>query len=45
VRDHLPAVLRWSRQGTFMMVALRGTSEQNQRLLLALADHLRPVRP
>jgi hypothetical protein len=38
-------LLRWSRRGTFLTVALRGPSEANRRLLLALAGHLPMVSP
>jgi hypothetical protein len=38
-------LLRWSEGGTFLTLALRGPSEHNQRLVVALADRLRLVRP
>ena len=38
-------VLRWSRQGTFITLGLRGASEANRRLLLRLAGSLRLVPP
>jgi hypothetical protein len=38
-------LLRWSQQGTFVVVALRGASQLNQRLVVVLADHLRLVPP
>jgi hypothetical protein len=37
--------LRWTRAGTRISVSLQGTSEVNRRLLVALATHLRLVRP
>lgn len=38
-------LLRWSRRGTFVTVGLRGPSEGNQRLLVALAGSLPLVPP
>jgi hypothetical protein len=38
-------LLRWSRQGTFVFLGLRGQSEGNQRLLVSLAGSLRLVPP
>jgi hypothetical protein len=38
-------LLRWSDRGTFVAVALRGPSEGNQRLVVALAGRLRLVPP
>jgi hypothetical protein len=38
-------LLRWSDRGTFVTVALRGPSEGNQRLVVALAGRLRLVPP
>jgi hypothetical protein len=38
-------LLRWSRQGTLVVVRLGGWSDVNQRLVVALADHLRLVGP
>jgi hypothetical protein len=37
--------LHWSQQGTLVVVSVPGPSEANQRLLVAVADHLRLVRP
>ena len=36
-------LLRWSQRGTFVTPALRGPSEANQRLVVALAGRLRLV--
>jgi hypothetical protein len=42
----LQAVLvRWSQQGTSVVVSALGASEVNQRLVVALAEHLRLIRP
>jgi hypothetical protein len=38
-------LLRWSQRGTLVVVSVLGHSEANQRLVLALADHLRIVPP
>jgi hypothetical protein len=38
-------LLRWSGQGTYVAVGLRGASEANRRLLVRLAESLRLVRP
>jgi hypothetical protein len=38
-------LLHWSRRGTFITLALRGPSERNQRLLVALAAGLALVPP
>ncbi len=38
-------LLRWSQQGTFVLLSVLGSSEVNQRLVVALADHLRFVPP
>jgi hypothetical protein len=38
-------LLRWSQGGTFLALGLRGPSEHNQRLAVALAGHLRLVPP
>jgi hypothetical protein len=38
-------LLRWSQQGTFVLVGVLGSSEVNQRLVVTLADHLRLVPP
>jgi hypothetical protein len=38
-------LLHWSRRGTFITLALRGPSEHNQRLLVALAARLPLVPP
>jgi hypothetical protein len=38
-------LLRWSQRGTFVTLALRGPSERNQRLAVALAGRLRLVPP
>jgi hypothetical protein len=38
-------LLRWSHQGTFVLLSLLGATEVNQRLVVALADHLRLVPP
>jgi hypothetical protein len=37
--------LRWTQAGTRISLSLQGTSEVNRRLLVALASHLRLVRP
>jgi hypothetical protein len=39
-------LVRWSQQGTLVTVSVRGHSEVNQRLVVALADrlHLVPSR-
>ena len=37
--------LRWSRQDTAVVVSTPGPSDSNQRLVVAVADHLRLVRP
>jgi hypothetical protein len=37
--------LRWTQTGTRISLSLQGTSEVNRRLLVALATHLRLVRP
>jgi hypothetical protein len=37
--------LRWTRSGARIAVSLQGASAVNQQLLIALAAHLRPVRP
>jgi len=38
-------LLRWSQRGALVVVSMLGHSEANQRLLLALADHLRIIPP
>ena len=38
-------LLRWSQQGTLVTVSVRGHSQVNQRLVVALADHLHLVPP
>jgi hypothetical protein len=38
-------LLRWSRQGTYVTLGLRGASEANRRLLVRLAESLRLVPP
>ncbi len=38
-------LLRWSEQGTSLVVSVLGHGEVNQRLVAAVADHLRLVRP
>src|SRR5215212_300117 len=38
-------LLRWSQQGTLVTVSVHGHSQVNQRLVLALADHLDLVPP
>jgi hypothetical protein len=38
-------LLRWSQRATFVTLALRGPSERNQRLAVALASRLRLVPP
>jgi hypothetical protein len=38
-------LLRWSQQGTFVVLSVVGSSEVNQRLVVALADHLRLIPP
>ena len=38
-------LLRWSRQGTYVTLGLRGASEANRRLLVRLAESLRLVAP
>jgi hypothetical protein len=38
-------LLRWSQQGTLVRISVRGHSEVNQRLVVALADHLHLVPP
>ena len=38
-------LLRWSRQGTYLTLGLRGASEANRRLLLRLAGSFRLVPP
>ncbi len=38
-------LLRWSQQGTFVVLSVLGSSEVNQRLVVALADHLRLIPP
>jgi hypothetical protein len=38
-------LLRWSRQGTYVTLGLRGSSEANRRLLVRLAESLRLVPP
>jgi hypothetical protein len=38
-------LLRWSRQGTYVSLGLRGASEANRRLLVRLAESLRLVPP
>jgi hypothetical protein len=38
-------LVRWSQQGTSVVVSVLGASDVNQRLVVALAEHLRPIRP
>src|SRR6266545_3193604 len=38
-------LLRWSQQGTFVLLSVLGSSDVNQRLVVTLADHLRLVPP
>ena len=38
-------LLRWSQQGTLVTISVNGHSEVNQRLVVALADHLHLVPP
>jgi len=38
-------LLRWSQQGTLVVVMILGHEEANQRLVVALADHLQLVSP
>jgi hypothetical protein len=38
-------LLRWSQQGTFVLLSVLGSSDVNQRLVVTLADHLRLVTP
>jgi hypothetical protein len=38
-------LLRWSRQGTYVTLGLRGASQANRRLLVRLAESLRLVPP
>jgi hypothetical protein len=38
-------LVRWSEQGTFVVVTTPGSGEANQRLVMALADHVRLVGP
>jgi hypothetical protein len=38
-------LLRWSQQGTLVTISVRGHSKVNQRLVVALADHLHLVPP
>jgi Transposase IS116/IS110/IS902 family len=38
-------LLRWSQQGTFVLLNVLGSSQVNQRLIIVLADHLRLVPP
>jgi hypothetical protein len=38
-------LLRWSQQGTLVTISVRGHSEVNQRLVVALADRLHLVPP
>lgn len=38
-------LLRWSQQGTLMAITVYGWSDVNQRLVVAVANHLRLVRP
>jgi hypothetical protein len=37
--------VRWSQQGSVVVLGLRGSSERNQRLVVALADRMRLVAP
>jgi hypothetical protein len=38
-------LLRWSQQGTLVTISVHGHSKVNQRLVVALADHLHLVSP
>lgn len=38
-------LLRWSEQGVFVVLAVLGSSQVNQRLIIVLADHLRLIPP
>jgi hypothetical protein len=38
-------LVRWSERGTFVVVTTAGSGEVNQRLVMALADHMRLVEP
>jgi len=38
-------LLHWSHRGTFVTLGLRGPSDRNQRLAVALAGHLQLVPP
>jgi len=38
-------LLHWSHRGTYVTLGLRGPSDGNQRLAVALAGHLRLVPP
>ncbi len=38
-------LLRWTHQDTMVTISVRGHSKVNQRLVVALADHLHLVPP
>jgi hypothetical protein len=38
-------LVRWSERGTFVVVTTPGAGEVNQRLVMALADHVHLVEP
>jgi hypothetical protein len=45
VQEPASVLLHWSEQGTFVILGVLGSSQVNQRLVVALANHLRLVPP
>ena len=45
VQEPVSVLLHWSEHGTFVILGVLGSSEVNQRLIVALANHLRLIAP